>query len=186
MAFYGNPMTFDPYNPPIPVAGRQCGDCAMCCKLGSIKEVNKPDGQWCQHCSTRKGCDIYETRPEVCRTYYCYYMLSTLNEDWRPTTCKFMVSIMQGNLVYVTVDPSRPDAWKKEPYYSSIRNWATKKRVVVLIGLQALAVYPDRTDDLGRLEDGYFLTAVNEQTPTGIVQRTVRVHKDNLPAGVSA
>lgn len=173
------------YNPVIPVAGRSCEGCAMCCKLGSIKEVGKPDGQWCQHCSTRTRCDIYETRPGVCRSYYCYYMLSTMGEEWRPTTSKLMVSMLPNNLVYVSVDPSRPDAWKKEPYYSSIRQWPPKMRVVVLVGLHIYAVYHDRIDDLGMLDDDHMLGAVSEQTPDGIIKRTVKVHKKDLPAGAA-
>lgn len=178
--------TFDPHNPPIPVAGRSCEGCAMCCKLGAIKEVEKKDGEWCQHCSTRQRCDIYTTRPEVCRTYFCYYMLSTLGEEWRPTKCKFMISMMINGSVQVSVDPARPDAWKKEPYFSSMRQWAAQRRVVVLVGLHAFAVYPDRIDDLGMLGDDYFLAEKSEPTPAGIVKRTVKVHRKDLPASALA
>jgi len=167
--------------PVIPVAGRSCEGCAMCCKLGTIQEVDKPDGQWCKHCSTRKRCDIYETRPGVCRSYYCYYMLSTMGEEWRPTTANLMVSLLIGNVVYVSVDPLWPEAWKKEPYFSSIRNWSLKVRVVVLIGLHALAIYPDRIDDLGLLTEGYFLAEVTETTPGGVVKRTMKIHRKDLP-----
>ncbi len=170
--------------PVIPVAGRNCGDCAMCCKLGEIKEVGKPDGKWCQHCTTRRHCDIYDTRPTVCRTYYCFFMLSDLPEEWRPSTSRFMVSQMQNNLVYISVDPARPDAWKKEPYHARIRHWSAKARVVVLVGLHALAIYPDRVDDLGMMDEGYFLTTVDENTPTGIFKRTIKIHRDNIPAGL--
>lgn len=166
--------------PHIPVPGRSCGDCAMCCKLGAIKEVEKPDGEWCQHCSTRTRCDIYEARPEVCRSYFCYYMLSTLGEEWRPTKCKFMISMMLNGSVQVSVDPSRPDAWKKEPYFSSMRQWSTQARVVVLVGLHAFAIYQDRIDDLGMLSDDHFLTVTDEPTPTGIVKRTVKIHRSEL------
>jgi len=48
----------------------------MCCKLPKIKELNKPEGEWCVNCTTRRGCDAYDTRPTPCRTYFCYYMLS--------------------------------------------------------------------------------------------------------------
>lgn len=168
--------TMQPTDPIIPVSGRSCGDCAMCCKLGTIQEVNKKDGEWCQHCSTRTRCDIYDTRPNVCRSYYCYYMLSDLSEDWRPTKAKLMVSAMADGAVYISVDPSRPDAWKKEPYYSMIRQWSKEaSRVVVLVGLKAIAVYPDRIDELGMLDDHHTLAVVNETTPTGIVKRTVMV-----------
>lgn len=165
----------------IPVEGRACGDCAMCCKLGAIAEVNKPDGEWCTHCSSHMACDIYESRPEVCRVYYCYFMLSMLGEEWRPTTAKFMLSMMQDGALYVSVDRARPDAWRKEPYFTNIKHWSKTRRVVVLVGVKAIAVYPDRIETLGNLENGYALTTREEQTPDGVVKRTVRVHINELP-----
>jgi hypothetical protein len=137
--------------PVIPVAGRSCGDCAMCCKLGTIQEVNKPDGQWCQHCSTRTKCDIYATRPAVCADYYCVYMLGDLSEDWRPTKSKLMVSAMLDGSLTISVDASRPDAWKKEPYFSLIRQWSGQRPVKVFVGLHGFVVRPDGIDDLGIL-----------------------------------
>lgn len=160
--------------PAIPVAGRTCGDCAMCCKLGTIAEVNKKDGEWCQHCSTRQHCDIYETRPQVCRDYYCQYMLSDLSEEWRPTTAKLMVSVMNSGAVSITVDPARPDAWKKEPYYSFIRRWATQRQTLVLVGTRVYAVYDDRIDDLGVLDDEHEMAPVDENGR----KRLARVRKD--------
>ena len=172
-----------PVSPPvIPIAGRSCEGCAMCCKLGAIAEVNKPDGQWCTHCTTRQSCDIYDTRPKVCRTYYCYYMLSELPEEWRPTTSKLMVSLMVGNLIYISVDPSRPDAWKKEPYFSMIRHWSSQARVVILVGLHATAIYPDNIVELGLVDDDHLLAEYNENTVNGVVKRTIRLNKKDIPA----
>lgn len=159
----------------IPVQGRSCEGCAMCCKLGAIAEVNKPDGEWCTHCTSRTGCDIYDTRPAVCRDYYCFYMLSDLSEDWRPTKAKLMVSLMRNGSVYISVDRTRPDAWKHEPYFSMIKQWSGERRLIVMVGLMAYGVYPDRIDKLGMLTPGYALTGQIEQTPSGPVERTIRV-----------
>ena len=163
--------------PIIPVAGRSCEGCAMCCKLGTIEEVGKPDGQWCKHCSTRVKCDIYETRPFVCRDYYCAYMLSDLSEDWRPTKSKLMVSSMYDGSIYVMVDPSRPDAWKQAPYHSLIVKWSEQRRVLVFVGLKATAVYPTHVEELGMIDEKYALRVIEETTPSGTVRRTVRVPK---------
>ena len=51
---------------------RPCGDCVACCVLTLIDapELKKPEGQVCPNC-TKPGCGIYDTRPEVCRTFNC-------------------------------------------------------------------------------------------------------------------
>jgi hypothetical protein len=148
----------------------------MCCKLGAIAEVNKPDGKWCQHCSTRTKCDIYDMRPNVCRDYFCVYMLTDLPEEWRPTTAKFMISNMPNAVVHISVDHTRPDAWRREPYLSRFKLWAQKNRVVILVGLHIYAVYPDRIDDLGLVKPGTRFGETTEQTPMGPIRRTQLVH----------
>ena len=56
-----------------PYPGKECGTCTMCCKVMGIKAIAKPPGVWCKECIPGKGCGIYETRPEACRTFYCAY-----------------------------------------------------------------------------------------------------------------
>jgi hypothetical protein len=68
------------------VPGRQCGDCKICCVLPPIDEpeMQKQTNATCRH-RLAGGCDIYETRPSVCRTYFCgWRQLAFLDEDWRP------------------------------------------------------------------------------------------------------
>jgi len=68
------------------VEGRSCGNCVVCCYVTDIDtpEFRKPGGVTCANC-TGKGCGIYETRPPVCRTYYCgWWYTPELGEDWRP------------------------------------------------------------------------------------------------------
>ena len=167
-----------PQEPVFPVAGRNCDDCTMCCKLGAIEELNKPDGEWCPDCIPGKGCGVYETRPQICRGFHCFFLLSDLSEEWRPSHCKFMVSTLMDGAVAISVDAARPDAWKKEPYFSMIRQWSKEAtRVVVFVGLRAIAVYPEKIEELGIIDDEHGLTVVSEQTPNGERKRTIRVNK---------
>lgn len=55
-----------------------CGDCRMCCKLLGVHELNKPPEVRCPHVCNH-GCGIYETRPESCRTYECFWLSS---QEW--------------------------------------------------------------------------------------------------------
>ncbi len=69
------------------VPGRECGDCTACCVVFGIdqpEDIQKAAGIPCRHC-TGIGCAIYETRPRLCRTFYCRWRTDeTLGEHWRP------------------------------------------------------------------------------------------------------
>jgi hypothetical protein len=62
------------------------------------------------------------------------------------------------------VDPQRPDAWRREPYYSKFKEMARRSAasrlvVMVFIGVRAWAIYPDRDVDLGLAAKGDKATA---------------------------
>ena len=68
------------------IPGRDCGECTVCCVAPSIDkpEIQKLSGAACRHC-TGAGCAIYETRPPVCRSFYCAWRsVDIFDEDWRP------------------------------------------------------------------------------------------------------
>jgi len=63
------------------VAGRDCGDCTVCCTVPSIDkpEIQKLSGTACRHC-TGHGCG-----PPVCRSFYCAWRtVDIFSDDWRP------------------------------------------------------------------------------------------------------
>jgi hypothetical protein len=64
---------------------RQCGDCTECCFHLAVTEINKEQGEQCEHCSGI-GCKIYDQRPSVCREFDCAWVASTvfLSEGLRP------------------------------------------------------------------------------------------------------
>jgi hypothetical protein len=67
------------------VPGRECGECTVCCTVMAIDkpEIQKEAGVTCRHCLA--GCTIYETRPALCRDYYCgWRQLPILDDSWRP------------------------------------------------------------------------------------------------------
>ena len=68
------------------IPGRDCGDCALCCTLLNIDkpEIQKQSGARCLHC-TGSGCAIYESRPPVCRAWYCgWRTVDIFDDSWRP------------------------------------------------------------------------------------------------------
>jgi hypothetical protein len=141
---------------PAVIEGRSCGSCTLCCKVLTIAELGKPNGQWCPHCVKGQGCAIYSDRPNECRGFYCEYLLSPgLGEHWFPARSKLVVAYKpDGGEIIIHVDPGVPGAWRTEPYYSEIRNMAahvagTAHTVFVQIGRRVIAIFPDREVDLG-------------------------------------
>ena len=68
------------------IPGRECGECTVCCVFPSINkpEIQKLSGARCRHC-TGRGCAIYDSRPPVCRSYYCAWRtVNIFGDDWRP------------------------------------------------------------------------------------------------------
>jgi hypothetical protein len=132
------------------VRGRDCSGCTLCCKLLGVEEIGTPPLGWCPHCDTKKGCAIYQHRPTECRNFYCEYLLDeTLGDQWKPSKCKLVVMLEEpANDLVVHVDPSRPDAWRREPFYSQIRQWARtaareQRQVVVWQGDSKIVISPE-------------------------------------------
>ena len=69
-----------------PAPGKTCGSCTLCCKVVGVAELKKPADVWCGHCNKAKGCKIYDTRPQECRTFYCLFLLGALLMIWCPET----------------------------------------------------------------------------------------------------
>lgn len=139
---------------PLPTLARECGGCTLCCKVMGVNALNKAPGTWCAHCDIGKGCRIYETRPDGCRNFQCGFLtMPELDERFRPSTCHFVVNATAERFE-IHVDQQRPDAWRKQPYYSWIKQMsrraqARKMVAMVFVGKRCWAIYPDRDDDLG-------------------------------------
>jgi hypothetical protein len=137
----------------------------MCCKVPPIPELEKPAGRWCSHAVTGKGCGIYESRPDVCRRFYCQWIVDPrLGPEWKPEKAKFVVFPDRDNkeLINVMVDPAFPDAWSKPPFFAAIKNWVTEgatlgRFVLVHVGARVTAVLPDRIVPLGAVEPRFAL-----------------------------
>ena len=141
--------------------GKACGTCTMCCKVFRIPEVDKLAGQWCRHVLQGRGCGIHDTRPDVCRQFFCYWMQNgSLGPDWRPERSKFVLyREMKGKRLVVALDPSVPSAWRREPFYAQFKRWAAQgaaqnHQIIVFHGMRATAVLPDRDVDLGTIAIG--------------------------------
>jgi len=145
----------------VTVADRACGSCTLCCKLFPVPELDKPAGRWCRHIAQGRGCGVHETRPDVCRAFWCQWIENPdLGPEWKPERAKFVLSIYPGsNSLAVTVDPATPGAWRGPAYLPSLRRWAGAAMrsgdfVVVFVGTHATVVLPDGEKTLGAILPG--------------------------------
>lgn len=171
---------------------RQCGTCTLCCKVMRIEELDKPVGQWCPNCAIGSGCKIYADRPQSCRDFHCGYMFweNNIGEHWYPAKSRMViVSELNGKRIGIRVDPSRPDAWRTQPYYNEIKAWAQATRVpegradafvvTVHIGERWIWVLPDREVDVGIVADDEIVATAEVMTPSGPKIDVVKLKKDD-------
>jgi len=99
---------------------------------------------------------IYATKPQECTRFYCSWLTSSrLGSEWKPLTAKMVVCVEgDGNRIVVHVDPSFPTNWRREPYYSEIKQWAVAGieaggQVVVYVRDRVIVVLPNKEVDLG-------------------------------------
>ncbi len=151
-----------------------CAGCTLCCKVMVVAALSKPSGTWCQHCKTGAGCGIYPTRPEACVDFICGFLtMPSLGEEWRPATSKLIIDTQkEAGTMLVFVDPARPDAWKRQPYYAGLQGWARwalahKQRVVVRTGVKTIMVMPDHAIDFGTVYRDEVLVVFPSQRPDG-------------------
>ena len=157
------------------VEGRSCKGCTLCCKLLAIDALEKPRAIWCSHCDAKAGCRIHGAHPGECKDFYCGYLTNAaLDERWQPTRSKIVLAYDEqlAPRLSVHVDPSRPDAWREEPYYSQIKRWAvaaaaSRGQVIVWQGRRTIAVLPDRDQQLGEVRPDQFIVTSASTGPEG-------------------
>jgi hypothetical protein len=131
----------------------------MCCKLLEIDELAKPAGVWCRHVALGRGCSIYETRPEPCRAFRCYWINQPkLDDAWKPDRSGLLLRDVGSGVLLVEVEPSKPDAWRRQPYYAQLKRWSLQTLnghglVVVKVQGAATLVLPDADLPIGKVAD---------------------------------
>jgi len=78
-------------------------------------------------------------------------MSTNFGDEWFPARSKMMITRRVGNVpedqgMLVTVDPAFPTAWRREPYYSQLRERAQRFVVEIRIGLRWIRLYANGTE----------------------------------------
>jgi len=107
----------------------------MCCKVLDIPGLAAP-GEWCIHCKPgrRNGCcSVHDERPKACVGFDCFWRAEEWPDRLRPDRCKVMFEALPGvETILISIDPSRPDAWKDKNILSAIGTLRKKGRPMVL------------------------------------------------------
>jgi hypothetical protein len=148
--------------------------------------LQKPQDIWCEHCDIGGGCRIYESRPEECRRFHCGFLTHPdLGEEWRPSASKIvLVAELDGRRLAAHIDKSRPAAWRSEPFYSKLKEWASvaaedQRQVVVCVGARAIVILPDRDIDLGIIGPDELIVTQERRTPEGTLLEAFKMKRDD-------
>lgn len=114
---------------------KDCDRCALCCKLLEIPGLAAP-GAWCPHAKPgQKGgcCNIHAQRPQICSGWHCFWKAESWPDWLRPDRCKVIFEALPGvGTILISVEPSRPNAWKKKEIVKVIEKLRKKDRPLVL------------------------------------------------------
>ena len=188
----------DPATVAPPRAVRACDGCTLCCKVLSIEALGKPEGVWCIHCKVGSGCTAYDARPTACRVFHCDYLVQpAFTPEWKPSISRLVVT-SDGiqNRITVHVDPAKPDAWKRNPYYGTLKQWSQRAatnrgQVVVMVGKRAIVIFPTRDVDLGVVAGDELIVTGERRSQNGpyleayVVARETASDSDGASAAVA-
>ena len=138
---------------------RQCGSCALCCKIFDVPSLGKNAGDWCKHCTPGRAsgcCNIHDQpRAAICGDFECAWKArpDVFSDHWYPLRSRMIVTAdnIGWPIIKVTVDPSRQDSWRREPYLTEMRSWTKENAcpVVILSGAKRFVI-----DLQGRVTEG--------------------------------
>ena len=95
-----------------------------------------------------------------------------------------LVCDQDGNRIVAHVDPQRPDAWRREPYYGLLKEWAARSvrfrgQVIAAVGRRMYMIFPDRDVDLGTVGLDELIVVDEVPTPLGVRLDALKVAKDD-------
>ena len=128
---------------------RRCDGCSLCCTALEVFDLpgGKPMGQRCPALDACGRCEVYASRPETCRVFYCAWRLSEpleldVPDELRPADCGFVIHwdrVISPTLMTLFIDPDRPRRWTR--YRHALEQLARRHDAAIAIGGGTEATY---------------------------------------------
>jgi uncharacterized protein len=128
------------------IPGKSCGSCSFCCKVLEIEEFPKKAGVNCAHCLSGGGCGVYESRPQVCRDYYCDWKEDRgLSPQYRPDRVgTLLMDDPDSDEYHAVCDPAKPFSWRNPLIFRHLVTIAKDGRIVMAkAGLRSWRIFAD-------------------------------------------
>ena len=152
-------------------SAKTCGTCTLCCKVMGIKDIAKPVGEWCPHCSPGVGCGLYPAHPSSCKHFACLWLESTdLPDSYRPDRTKVvLLNDQESGRLIAHCDPNVPAPWRREPIYpllmaAASTRWATGGLVIAVSGSTQWLITATDDLDMGRIDAGIPIASGKHRT----------------------
>ena len=99
----------------MPDVGRECGECALCCTVLRVDELEKPARVACDKLRRDgPGCSIYETRPRICRSYKCAWLQGSFGDEDRPDRLGAVMDLQfRGDRLWLEIHEESPGAFER-------------------------------------------------------------------------
>ena len=105
----------------------------MCCSALEIHDLKKPAGPLCAHGRACGGCDIYASRPQVCRDFECEWLTRRdLSRLLRPDLVgTILMEDAESDEYRAVCAPEKPMAWRNPRVFAHLVAIAKSGRTVV-------------------------------------------------------
>lgn len=109
---------------------KTCDGCTLCCKLARVHTDNldKPTNVWCRHCDIGKGCKIYDHQPQMCKDFFCGWIMDeSLADELRPDRVHLYPSgQFSEQVLKIIVDPEHADSWQTGKGAQVVKHFLSK------------------------------------------------------------
>ena len=146
-----------------------CGSCTQCCttmrvEMAPLDLPSKPEHKPCQFLC-KKGCSIYDNKPESCTAFICLWLATQLFDAplprrMRPDKCKVVMDANSKG--YIVAHCATPNAWRDSAVYDALLFYASRTKVLIVLsnGKRLLMHSDGSTEPLiacGEAENGELL-----------------------------
>ena len=107
---------------------------------------------------------------------------------WRPSNSKIVLAAdADHNRIVAHVDPDRPRAWLKDPFYKTLKEWSIAAmpqdgQVLVCIGRKMIVILPNKDVHLGIVADDEVIVTKQTLMDGRIVYDAFKMKRDDPSA----